>query len=52
LEDHTAKVDQAKRAFNKASKAVDQVLKDIATKAREMPVGVSMETLTIPHLEW
>ena len=40
LENHTSKVDQAKRAFNKAAKAVDQVLKDIATKACEIPVGV------------
>lgn len=51
LENHTAQVDQAKRAFNKAAKAVDQVLKDIATKVCEMPVGVLIETLTAPHLE-
>ena len=40
LENHSTKVDQAKRAYNKAAKAVDQVLKDIATKACEIPVGV------------
>lgn len=39
LEDQTTRVEQAKKVFNKATKAVDQVLKDIATKARERVVG-------------
>jgi structural maintenance of chromosome 1 len=34
LENRTTQVEQAKKVFNKAAKAVDQVLKDIATKAR------------------
>lgn len=41
LESHTAQVEQAKKSFNKATKAVDQVLKDIATKVYEMDVGTS-----------
>lgn len=35
LENRTTQVEQAKKVFNKAAKAVDQVLKGIATKARE-----------------
>lgn len=35
LENRTTQVEQAKKVFNKATRAVDQVLKDIATKARE-----------------
>ena len=34
LENRTTQVEQTKKVFNKAAKAVDQVLKDIATKAR------------------
>jgi structural maintenance of chromosome 1 len=33
LENRTTQVEQAKKVYNKAVKAVDQVLKDIATKA-------------------
>lgn len=35
LENRTTQVEQAKKVFNKAAKAVDHVLKDITTKARE-----------------
>ena len=41
LENRTTNVEQAKRAFNKAAKAVDQVLKDIATKVCETTVDAS-----------
>lgn len=40
LENRTTRVEQAKKVFNKAAKAVDQVLKDIATKARGRAVYV------------
>ena len=40
MENRTTQVEQAKKVFNKAAKAVDQALKDIATKAREGVVGM------------
>lgn len=40
LENRTTQVEQAKKVFNKAAKAVDQVLKHIATKARERAVDM------------
>lgn len=39
LESRTTEVEQAKKVFNKAARAVDQVLKDIVTKVRETGVG-------------
>jgi structural maintenance of chromosome 1 len=43
LESRTTEVERAKKGFNKASKAVDQVLKDIATKVCEMTVDAFHE---------
>jgi structural maintenance of chromosome 1 len=46
LDNRTSQVEQAKRVFNKAAKAVDQVLKDIATKVRQTIVECFETTLT------
>lgn len=41
LENRTTEVEQAKKTFNKATKGVDQVLKDIVTKVRSRHMDTS-----------
>lgn len=51
LEGRTAQVEQAKKAFNKSAKSVDQGLKDIASKVCKYLLGCFTKPLTVPRLE-